>query len=112
MNIKITNIVPALSAVKYTLSTRISGAKSTLMEEIENDIRDFVPYNSGYLYESEEITDDSIEYTASYASYLYNSNRSFNQSFHKKADNHWIEKAKAEKNASWIRKFKSEVGGK
>lgn len=97
------------------ISKRSDKAVRVLDEQLLKDTTPFVPYNTGELSNSGAVLDSGgIEYTASYASGVYNlpSSTNFNTSVHSEATGDWF-RASVDKNFdSWVKRFAREVGGK
>lgn len=97
------------------ISRRSDKALRVLSQQVLKDTTPFVPYNTGKLSNSGSVLESGgIEYTASYASGVYDlpSGTNFNTSVHSQATGEWL-RVSIDKNIdSWVKRFAREVGGK
>lgn len=100
--------------VNDTTDKRVWVAKMGLFDDIIRDTEEYVPYDTGELTSSVEVTDDSIAYTADYAEYVnaMPSTVNFSRRVHHQATSNWVEASILENRGKWLDNFRRRVGGK
>lgn len=101
------------------LNTSIESASLSTLDTMVEDIRPFVPYNTGELDASVVVDESSmcVVWDADYAQYVYDlpKNSNFNREVHPNATSDWVNEARQAYESKWIddlkKSFRGSFGG-
>lgn len=83
------------------------------LQDISEDLREYVPYKTGSLDSSMVVDKDSksIYWTAEHAEYVYTmpKENNFNRKVHTKATSYWVEEAEKDMEEKWLERISANV---
>lgn len=92
------------------LNTSVESASLSTLDAMVEDIRPYVPYNTGELDSSVVVDEESmcIVWDADYAQYAYDlpKDSNFNRDVHPNATSDWVNEARQSYEDKWIEDFK------